>query len=89
MVVILAAAAFLLAAAWVTWRWQRSADVSCGTEPRVAGTTSHDAWSQCRASQQADRAVPVALAVFIVTAGGVAVGCAVRSTTHRVRGELS
>jgi len=87
----MAATALLLAAAWASWRWQHASSSQCGREPATdstpAAANAHAKWERCRAGSQADRAVPVALAVFavLVTAGGVAMAFVFRPAAPWVR----
>jgi len=91
---VVAATTLLLAAAWASWRWQHTSSSQCGREPATdstpAAANAHTNWERCRAESQADRAVPVALAVFaiLVTAGGVAMAFVFRPTTRWVRSNV-
>ena|SRR5215211_6532228 len=89
---VVAATAILLAAAWASWRWQHGSSTPCGAEPRSdttpAADQAHQQWEQCRDDHEADRAVPAALAVFaiMVTASGVAMAYLFRPGPRWVRG---
>jgi hypothetical protein len=92
--VIVGTSAILLAAAWGSWRWQNEPSAPCGAEPGSDGTPAadqaHHDWEQCRDSQEADRAVPAALAVFaiMVTASGVAVAYLLHPGRRWARGDV-
>ena len=90
---IVAATALLLAAAWASWRWQHSSSSRCGREPAdttPAADQAHQAWVLCRDGKQADRAVPAALAVFAITvaASGVVIAFFFRPGHRWVRTEV-
>jgi hypothetical protein len=79
----------LLSAAWASWRWQHSSTDRCGVEPvansTAAAQTAHDEWAHCRADTQADRTVPVALAVFAVMVVTAGIGMTLRSGASWLR----